>query len=252
MSKVTEFRTLVSPGLRTLESDSRILTAFSRREDGGMSMNRGDESECLARRELFFSKLNWKLERTVWCELVHGTKIVTVTETDAGKGAFTKKDALFQTDGIWTSTPRIMLCTTHADCLPLYYFIPSIPAVGVAHCGWRGIADALPVKMVQHAINEFGVNANDILIGIGPGIRVECFEIGEELLDRFPSNTVVHQNNKWFVDLPEVVKSQLISFGILPGKIEDSGLCSKCTPLFSSFRRDRNEVAPAVACIAIR
>ena len=249
---MNSFLSSVAPGLTRFESNPKIIIGFSRLEDGGMSMNRGEKTECLIRRERFFSRFHWRLKQTVWGELEHSNKVEFVSEADVGKGAFAMNDAIPQTDGLWTTTPNLLLCTTHADCLPLYYVIPQTSAVGIAHCGWRGIVNGLPQKMIQCAIEKLHVEVGDFIVGIGPGIRVECFEVGEDLLDKFPEKAIARHDGKWFVDLPAVVKYNLTQAGVKLIQIDDSGLCSKCTPLFSSFRRDQSSVEPAVAFIGIR
>ncbi len=252
MSEVNSFLKIIAPGLDRFESHSEIIVGFSRREDGGMSMKRGDPAACLILRKNLFSQFDWQLDRTVWGDLVHGVKVEEVLEDDAGRGAFEKHNAIEQTDGMWTSAENLLLCTTHADCLPLYYYAPTVPAVGVAHCGWRGIVAGLPSKMIEHAVNQYQISPSEIEVGIGPGIRVDCFEIGEDILEQFPSESVVQRDGSWYADLIATVRNQLSSVGVPDKNIEDAGICSRCSPIHSSYRRDRTTVDPAVAFIGLR
>ncbi|MDK9701046.1 MAG: polyphenol oxidase family protein [bacterium] len=251
MSKVTSPLNRVFPGLPLLESQEKISLGFSQREDGGMSFNRLPVSECTRNRERFFQSLNLALTQTVWAELVHGNHVETVTATDAGRGAYSPQTAIPATDGLWTMAKHLVLCTTHADCIPLYFFAPEVHAVGVAHCGWRSIVAGLPENMIAAAHKELGVSLESIRIGIGPGIRTDCFEVSEEILDSFPPTAIIHRDGKWYVDLIATIQTKLAYIGIKPQQIEDSGICSRCTPVYSSYRRDRIAVEPAVAFIQL-
>ena len=242
----------ISSGLSFLDREPTILAGFSRREDGGMSINRGDPDECVSRRTRFFKQVGIPLSKTVWAELTHSNHVAIVSTGDAGRGSLTGQNAIHDTDGLWTRDRDLSLCTTHADCIPLYFLDPMTPAVGVAHCGWRSCVSGLPGKMIEAARREWRTKPEQIRVGIGPGIRVECFEIGSDIVDSFPSEAITPSEGKWFANLPEVIRCNLVEAGVPISNIEDSGICSQCTPVFSSYRRDRDQVAPAVAFIQIR
>ncbi len=124
-----------------------------------------------------------------------------------------------------------------ADCFPLVIADAERPIAGVFHCGWRGVAANLPFKGAMK-LKEKG--ARDLKAAIFPGIERCCFEIGEELYDRFMicGIDVERRNGRLFADLGAAIVSQLAGAGI--GEIEDLSRCTACTPGLFSHRRDHD------------
>lgn len=235
----------------TFSSSETFEFGFSTLDDGCMSLHRDVRKTVVTNRMSYFSKVGIRLEDTCWANLVHGTNVEFIDNSHRGFGSRTFENSILETDGLWTNTPNLTLCTTHADCLPLYCISTDPIAVGVAHCGWRSIVNGLPAQMVRTARDKLKVNVSSLLFVIGTGIRVECFEVSEPIVNQFDSNAIRFINQHWFVDLAQQINLQLEQSDVSSKQIFDSGICSKCTPLYSSFRRDQSEVAPSVAWIRI-
>lgn len=63
--------------------------------------------------------------------MTHTTNIRRVTKVDAGKGV-TKEPDYEEIDGLITNEPGLILCTSFADCVPLYFVDPKKQAIGLA------------------------------------------------------------------------------------------------------------------------
>ncbi len=104
-------------------------------------------------------------------------------------------------------------------------------------------------------ISALNCPADDILAGIGPGIRACHFEIKPDVLEEF-NDYPLHINfvgQKIFVDLPAIITSQLTAAGVLKQNIADSGHCTYCQKdKYFSFRRDHpKKVRAMVAYIGL-
>jgi polyphenol oxidase len=73
---------------------------------------------------------------------------------------------------------------------------------------------------------------------IGPGAGGCCYEVGEEVHERFLSyGEDVHHRGR--LDLKAIARAQLERAGV--ADVHDAGICTICSPaqLFFSHRRDR-------------
>lgn len=128
----------------------------------------------------------------------------------------------------------------HADCFPVVVADPVAGLAVVAHCGWKGVALELASKSVRLLVSQ-GSHPSDLTAAVGPGIGPASFEVGPDVLDRFPSR--FHAATSWgtpSVDLPACLREQLVACGVLPDRIQVSGIDTFRSPEWHSFRRERD------------
>lgn len=147
-------------------------------------------------------------------------------------------------DALLTDRPGVYLGVLVADCLPLLFVDARRRALAVVHAGWRGIVGGIHRAVLQAMREVFGSTVGDLYVGIGPGIGRCCFEVQEEVAQRFTSRVPgrVHKRaGRFFVDLCGVVEDELLASGIAAENLENSGLCTRCgdADLFHSFRREK-------------
>lgn len=94
---------------------------------------------------------------------VHGTQIAPVKPEDRGR-------TFPDTDGLITDVPGVVLLLRFADCVPLIFFDPARPAVGLAHAGWRGTPAGIAARTVMSMQATFGSRPEELTAGIGPAI----------------------------------------------------------------------------------
>jgi len=176
-------------------------------------------------------------------------------------------------DGLLTATPGLLLAIQTADCLPVILVDTKRRAVGVFHAGWRGTAKRIVEKGVGEMQRWFSSTPRDLRAAIGPGIHGCCYEVGEEVREKFeaqfayaaslfregkesdpvrekypllflsaraPGHSVLPK--KIFLDLVEANRQQLLAAGVTAKSIEASPLCTNCrTDLLFSYRAEKGK-----------
>jgi polyphenol oxidase len=137
-----------------------------------------------------------------------------------------------QADGQACAAAGVGLMVLTADCLPIA--IAGDGAVAMLHAGWRGLAAGIVVEGVA-ALRELGASGA-LSAAIGPGAGPCCYEVGEEVHAAFAgrSRAVRRGQN---IDLKAIAAADLERAGV--SEVHDAGLCTICSPLFFSHRRDK-------------
>ncbi len=114
-------------------------------------------------------------ERAVSTWLVHGVDTLLVTDETKRNGQLKKADAIITN---LADTPLVM---RYADCVPLLFYDPATPAIGLGHAGWRGTVKGMAGKIVGMMRKSFGSRPEDIEVVIGPAISCRNYQVGEEV-----------------------------------------------------------------------
>lgn len=246
-----------------LEETGLVRHLFSTREGGvskgiyasmNLSYSRGDEREAVDENfrriaEIFHSTP----ERMVCSRQTHTTNIRLVGEEDCGKGTVKETD-YEDVDGLITNLPEIILCTFYADCVPLYFVDTQKKAIGLAHSGWRGTVDRMGEQVLKAMKEAFGTQPGDVTAAIGPSICQDCYEIGEEVAEKFkkcfPGDAVWDghggdfleegrcilkrgiKEGKYQLNLQEANRRILLDAGVPASRIAVSDLCTCCNSGF--------------------
>jgi len=147
------------------------------------------------------------------------------------------------TDGLLTTAPRVVLLFRFADCVPIILWDPIHRAVGLAHAGWRGIANGVVGAAVEAFGRYAGSRPENLWVGIGPAIGPCCYRVGPEVVaavvgESADAPELVHRREDGlYLDLPGVVQAQLETLGVR--RIEMSGICTACrTDEWFSYRAE--------------
>ena len=146
-----------------------------------------------------------------------------------------------------------------ADCVPVLLADPRGGAVAAVHAGWRGVVANIVARAVG-AFAELAVGPGDLLVAIGPHIRAEAFEVGDEVADAFrvavPDPAVIVRaapGDRARVNLARALRFQLLAAGVDPNHIDDVGGCTyREADRFFSYRRDGAASGRHLAAIATR
>ncbi len=210
---------------------------LSEKADGSMKLAAARFSQG-KNRENFFKSLGIEPRRLAIPVQAHSGRAVLVAKDELGK-------PIAAADGLAATLRNVFLTITVADCFPVYFFDQKKGRVGLAHCGWRGAVGNLAASVAR----VMGSDPADILVGIGPGIGPCHFEIKKDILSRFSAypEAVVRRQDKIFVDLPGIIKQQLVKTGLSAEHIENSGECTfEDEKKYFSFRRDKPELIQAM------
>jgi len=154
-----------------------------------------------------------------WMEQVHGATVLGAT----GPGVHGPADGLF------TTVPGLALAVGTADCFPVALIGPG--AAGIAHAGWRGAAAGV-VGALRRAMAGAGAAATGA--AIGPGIGPCCFEVGGEVVERFPGHAATTTWGTPSVDLRGAILDELAGVDTWV-----AAECTMCSPGYRSHRRDQ-------------
>lgn len=183
------------------------------------------------------------LQHCVCSHQVHETNVRRVYAEDAGMGVL-RPSEWESADGIITNEPGLLLATFYADCVPLLFVDPVKRAVGASHSGWRGTVGRIGAVTVRQMQAEFGSDPADILVGIGPSICADHYEVSEDVAEEF-RRAFPGRENELLLDLGnpghfqlnlwEACRITLLDSGVRPEHIHVTDVCTACNPelLFS-------------------
>jgi YfiH family protein len=198
-----------------------LIHGFSTKFFGSMLPSQDTERKSFKK---FSDALLVDSEKVVRMDQVHADTVYFATEKDRGI-------TISKTDGLITNVDQVFLGVITADCLPLLFYDPKTKSVGAVHAGWRGLFSEIIKEEVSTFIAQ-GSDPKDILVGIGPSIRVCCYEVSEKFVQDFGAKFknveefVEPRKEKIFFDLQKVAKRQLLALEIVENNVEDANYCS--------------------------
>lgn len=226
-----------------------------------LSFTRGDEETAV--RENFrriASSLGVRCEDMVFSQQTHTTNVRVVTEADKGMGIMRPRD-FTDVDGLVTNVPGICLVTFFADCVPLYFVDPVKRVIGLSHSGWRGTVGKMGKVTVERMQGTFGCEPKDILAAVGPSVCQDCYEVSEDVIERFRENFASScqeqlyyrkENGKYQLDLWKANELVFLEAGILPEHMAITNLCTHCNHrILYSHRAMGNERGNLAAFLAL-
>lgn len=145
-------------------------------------------------------------------------------------------------DGLITNSNKITLFNYQADCSVLYLLDPFNKAIGSLHASWRGSLNGIIPNTISAMTESYGTNPRDLIVVINPTIASCCFEVGEEVSDKFKeqgfSSFILHEYSKPHIDLFAVNRQILVDSGVQNEKIYTIDECTCCnSDMFHSYRR---------------
>ncbi len=287
----TETASATKTGVEILKSDVLdfpwLVHGFSTRTGGysdaygGSSLNLGftkDDTHAHVEknREAFLRALGadpaaWSLitQRQVHSDLIH-----YITAADAHPTG----------DGLISNAPGLLLGVQTADCLPVLLVDTARRAVGAFHAGWRGTLKRIVEKGVGEMRRNFGTLPADLRAAIGPGIHSCCYQVGDEVREKFRSqfayadelfreareSNPLHEKypllfltarapghgpeeTLLYLDLVAANTRQLADAGVPAENIGASPLCTSCrTDLLFSYRKEKGVVGRLMGVVGIR
>jgi polyphenol oxidase len=184
-------------------------------------------------------------ERFVFANQTHSNNIAYIDQYAGGKGFYSTKNAIADTDALITDKPGVCLMILVADCAPITFFDPVKRVSAVAHAGWRGTVNQISAITCQTMIREFSCQPEDIQVGIGPCIGWENYEVKGDVVQEVERAVgdsfgyIRKENGKTYFELWSANLIQLVKCGIPEENIEVTGICTFArSELFFSSRFD--------------
>lgn len=229
-----------------LEKEGMVRHLFSTRIGGvsqgiyasmNLSYFRGDKKEAVDENFRRIAEIfDTTPDKIVCSKQTHTTNVRLVTGRDCGKGVVRPLD-YDNVDGLITNEPGILLCTSYADCVPLYFVDTRNRAIGLGHSGWRGTVNRMGEVMLEAMKDAYGTKPEDVLAAIGPSICQDCYEVGQEVAASFKENFSKDWESflkdgksagKYQMNLWEANRRILLNAGIPENHIAVTDLCTCC------------------------
>lgn len=199
----------------------------------------GDEKEKVIDNHIIMAKsLGVEAENCVFSKQVHKTDILKVTKEHCGMGVVRERE-FDEIDGLITNEKGIMLVTSYADCVPLYFVDTKNKAIGLSHSGWRGTYDNIAKETLKRMNEEYHTEEKDVITFIGPSICKDCYEVSKDLAEQFDEkykgyNVSLYDKNenKYFLDLHMANKANLLRENVPAENIYTTDICTCCNPKF--------------------
>lgn len=182
------------------------------------------------------------------CWQVHGSDVRLINNPeDAKPGANAGGDMVF-CDAIVSNASGILAGVKTADCVPILIGDRHTGSFAAVHAGWRGTLAEVATKALARMVVEYKTKPQDVRVAIGPAAGLCCYEVGADVIEAF-GNSFPDQERLFTetrkdharIDLLEANRSQLVSAGVDPDKINIAPLCTMCrTDLFFSYRREKH------------
>ena len=186
-----------------------------------------------------------------------------------------------EVDGQITNESGVVLYVLGADCVPVFLVDVEKKVISAVHAGWRGTADNIVQAAIDKMKDKFGSDTKDIKAVIGPSICQDCYEVSADVAEIFISKYLLNKNilsnnvsnqikdqldvqhligsdmsivrpasgdfdnnptRKYYLNLWEANRVNLINAGVRQENIEVSGICTKChSDIFYSHRAHGND-----------
>ncbi len=167
----------------------------------------GDDADTVEQnRALLQSELQLP-SSPLWLQQTHGRQVIRHDEWNANVTA----------DACYTDQQGIVCVVLTADCLPLLLCSKDGGQLAAIHLGWRGLCQ----NIIDVTLSRFDTDHSDILAWIGPHVRVNNYEIGEDVrsacLQAIPGTEYAFAfqgDGHWLLSLETLTRHKLVSSGI--------------------------------------
>lgn len=153
---------------------------------------------------------------------VHGTAVVQAS----------KPGRLGEADAVYTTCQALPVAIATADCVPV--ILEGSGFAAVVHAGWRGASSGV-LQATVATLAESGLVAERA--AIGPGIGPCCYEVGDDVVERFEGHVSHTTWGTTSIDIGGYLESIL---GPLP--VWRSERCTYTDKDLNSYRRNRTKL----------
>jgi YfiH family protein len=187
--------------------------------------------------------------RVVTMRQVHGDHIVEVKDRKLKEAG--------EADGMITGERDLYLAVLTADCVPLLFVAPKQKMVAAVHAGWRGTLAGIAENTVRLFKTQYGIEADDLEVALGPSIGVCCYEVKEDVAvplmkkwGKLTTPSIAVREGKSFINLRRLNRDILRASGVPGNQLFQAGPCTSCAAEeFFSYRRERSETGRQMSLI---
>jgi len=230
-------------------NSNNLVAVFS---DKTFNLGFDNNPKLIENRKKFLSQLSIDSRNLVCTKQPHNNQVKKVTSSDRGRGAADYNDALDAYDALVTNEKDLVLAIFTADCLPIFFFDPEHNAIGIAHAGWRGTKGDIAKNTINKMKEEQNTRPEDLIVGFGPCICKDCYEVGKEFKNYF-SDGLIEKEEKFYLDLIKLNRIQLLDAGVRTDNIIGSSFCTSChNDEFFSYRKEKTSCGRMMSLIMLK
>ena len=212
MEKEDDFIKLTEKNFSVVFTNAEKQRSFNRNTDSGI-------------KELNSLKSKFKVKDIAYLKQIHSDKIL---EYKLDGNDFNNNEG----DAVITDEKEVIIGIFTADCVPII-IVDEINGVAAAiHSGWRGTFESITYKTVEKMKQDYGCDVKNIKAYIGPHIKKCCYEVSNELKDRFlEKKSMIDQEvlfNKRNLNLEACIEQDLKDSGVKDENINSLNLCTYC------------------------
>lgn len=188
----------------------------------GRSFNRHTEDGI---KSLLSLKEDFNVNEVEYINQIHSDKVYIYKK---GEKNFIEHEG----DGIVTNEKSTIIGAFTADCVPVILIDEVNNVIAAVHSGWKGTFNSISAIAVEKMISEYGSNIKNIKAYIGPHIRQCCYEVSEELKEKFinkfneiPCDNLFDGRN---LSMELCIEDDLKKIGLNEQNIYSLKLCTHC------------------------
>ena len=206
-----DFWILEGEKINIVFSNAKMDRSFNRHTDDGVN-------------NLLSLKSDFQVEEVQYIRQIHSDKVFVYKK---GEKDFIENEG----DAIVTNEKSVIIGAFTADCVPVILVDESTSTIAAIHSGWKGTFNDISKNAVEKMIKEFNCDINNIKAYIGPHIRQCCYEVSEELKEKFigkfnvPSEKLFNGRN---LSMELCIEEDLKSIGIDDDNSYSFNLCTHC------------------------
>jgi len=209
---------------------------FSTAEEG-KNFNRHTED---GRRTLDNLKNDFEIEEVLYLRQVHSHEVVIDDSISRDKIIEMEADAII------SSSKNIAFGIFTADCVPII-LVDEKNRVGAAiHSGWKGTFNSITKNTINKLKVRYGSETENIKAFIGAHIRDCCYEVSEELKEKFINEKQIDEDILFKgrnLNLEECILKDLREEGLQEDNIISLDMCTNCSKEIKlhSYRKSQGD-----------
>lgn len=206
-----DFWILEGKNINIVFSNAKMDRSFNRHTEEGVN-------------NLLSLKDDFGVDEVQYIRQIHSDKVFVYNKTEKN---FIENEG----DAIVTNEKSAIIGAFTADCVPVILVDESKYVIAAIHSGWKGTFNHISKNTVEKMIKDFNCDVNNIKAYIGPHIRQCCYEVSEELREKFiakfnvPSEKLFNGRN---LSMELCIEEDLKTIGIKDENIYSFNLCTNC------------------------
>ena len=227
--------------------NNNIQVVFSTAEKG-KNFNRHTEDGIKTLHNL---KKEFNISKVIYLRQIHSDKVYTYN--DEKEEVFIEKEG----DAIGTNKKNIAIGVFTADCVPIILVDDKKEVVAAIHSGWKGTYNSIVKNAIEKMVIEFNSKVEDIKVYIGAHIRQCCYEISQELKEKFLNKGDFKEEELFRgrnLSLENFILKDLRDLNIKEENIYSLNLCTYCNKdvKLHSYRKSQGDYGRLFAFVIIR